>query len=103
VQGDAKSLVQVWAGSRLLTVVAQNDDSVKTFAFTHELHLREIMPDKNEVTAVMTLKNGKTNRKEMGYGTTYLSQSTRRIIITPQVRKVDLFDYTGALTRSLSF
>ncbi|HEU5147151.1 MAG TPA: VCBS repeat-containing protein, partial [Chryseosolibacter sp.] len=35
VQGDAKSLVQVSTGSDLLTLVAQNDDAVKTFQPTH--------------------------------------------------------------------
>ena len=103
VQGDAKSLIQISAGSRLLTVVAQNDDSVETFEPTHGLRVREVIPARNEVTAVITLKNGKVNRREPGYGTTYLSQSTRRIIITPQVKKVELLDHTGVLTRSLSF
>lgn len=103
VQGDAKSLIQVSTGSRLLTVVAQNNDSVKTFEPTHGLRLRNIIPAKDEVTAVITLKNGKANRKEIGYGTTYLSQSTRQIVITPQVKNVELFDHTGASTRSIPF
>ena len=103
VQGDAKSLIQISTGSRLLTVVGQNDDSVKTFQPTHGLRLKDVVPARNEVTAVITLKNGKLNRREIGYGSTYLSQSTRRITITPQVTKVELFDHTGALIRSLSF
>jgi hypothetical protein len=103
VQGDAKSLIQISTRLHLLTVVAQNNDSVKTFEPTHGQRLREIVPNTNEVTAVLTLKNGKINRKEVGYGTTYLSQSTRRIVISPQVKKVELFDHTGVLTRSISF
>jgi hypothetical protein len=103
IPGDAKSMVQITAGSSLLTVVAQNNDSVRTFRQAQVRALKTIMPAKNEVAAVMTLRNGKLNRREIGYGTTYLSQSTRRITITPEVKKVQLFDQAGALTRTLSF
>jgi hypothetical protein len=103
VPGDAKSIVHVPAGSLLLTVVAQNNDSVKTFKQTQAPTSKTIIPAKNEVAAVLTLRNGKINRRETGYGTTYLSQSTRRIIISPQVKKVEFFDQAGRLTRTLSF
>ena len=103
VQGDAKSLIQISSGSRLLMAVAQNDDSVKTFEPMHGLRLKEIVPTKNEVTAVMTLKNGKISRKEVGYGTTYLSHSTRRIVITPQVKKVELFANTSFLLQLTTY
>jgi hypothetical protein len=103
VPGDAKSIVHIMGGSSLLTVVAQNNDSVKVFKQTQARASKTIIPAKGEVVALMTLRNGKVNRREIGYGTTYLSQSTRRITITPHVKKVELFDKAGELTRTLSF
>ena len=103
VPGDAKSIVRFTAGSSLLTVVAQNNDSIKVFKQPPARAFKTIIPAKDEVAAVITLRNGKVSRREVGYGTTYLSQSTRRITIKPHVMKVELFDQAGGLTRTLSF
>ena len=41
------------------------------------------------------LKNGKTRKKELQYGTSFYSQSSRNILISKQVNYSEVTDYQG--------
>jgi hypothetical protein len=59
--------------------------------------------NKNEVFAILTLKNGKQRRMETGYGTSYLSQTSRNVPVSEQIKKVTLFDAMGTPTRTIDY
>ena len=99
VNGDAKSIAQIMVKGTRLTLAAQNDDSLKVFKRTHPQTVDCVYLRKNEVTAIMTLQNGKIRRMEVGYGSGYLSQSSRSILITPEIKKMVLLDFEGKPTR----
>jgi len=104
VNGDAKGIAQLNAADgTLLTLVTQNNDSLKVFRSKNVGKLKHVMPHKMEVTAILTYKNGESSRAEIGYGTSYLSQSSRSIIITPQVKEVQLLDVKGKPTRKFNY
>ena len=104
VNGDAKSIAQLNAANGiLLTVVTQNNDSVKVFRNENTRKLKRVVPDKMEVTAIITYKTGEVNRMEIGYGTSYLSQSSRSFMITPHVKKVQLSNARGEVTRTFNY
>ncbi|MEX2234718.1 MAG: VCBS repeat-containing protein, partial [Cyclobacteriaceae bacterium] len=102
VNGDAKAIAQITARGEFLTVVSQNNDSLKVFRKQRDI-LRRLSLNKKEVTAIVTFKNGGSRRMEIGYGSTYLSQTSRSIAITPETKKIELRDGSGQLTRSLEY
>jgi hypothetical protein len=103
VDGDAKSIVRLAAEKRMLTIAAQNDDSLRIFERRNTRIGGVVKPGANEVAATLTYKNGSINRREISYGTTYLSESSRTIFLPPEVIKVQLVDANGKTTRVLSF
>ena len=104
VDGDAKAIAKLKAANGTsLTVVTQNNDSIRIFSRKNAGNLRWVSPGKMEVTAILKYKNGGFHRKETGYGTSYLSQSSRSFTIGPKVKSVELFDAAGKLSRKLDF
>ena len=101
VDGDAKSIVQVVSGGSKLLLVGQNSDSLKAFAANKNadpfLKLRS-----SEVVAVLRMHDGQSQRVEIGYGTGYISQSSRTLFLTPLATHVDIYDSKGKKTRSAS-
>lgn len=100
VDGDAKGIAQIEinGGSRL-TLVAQNDDSLKVFKRKAGGDYPSVRLANDEAVAMITLDNGKIRRVEPGYGSSYLSQSSRSIVVDPHVKKIEFFDRTGKRTR----
>ncbi|HEX8040786.1 MAG TPA: VCBS repeat-containing protein, partial [Chryseosolibacter sp.] len=102
VDGDAKSIAEIRVGNERLTLVGQNDDSLKVFQRkdprSRQLYLQ---PDRDECVAVLAFGDGKRRKVEVGYGSTYLSQSSRSIAVNEGMRKIELFDFAGRPTRSV--
>lgn len=97
VNGDAKSLVQVNVPGARLTLVAQNDDSLKVFT---KPALPLVMAASDERVIVLTFNDDRSRRIEVPYGSGYLSQSSRSVEITPGVKKIRCFDVAGKPTRT---
>ena len=49
----------------------------------------------NETTALLKLKNGKIRREEIGYGSSFLSQSAHNLVISSDVQSVEIIDSRG--------
>jgi len=103
VDGDAKGLVQVKSGKDMLVIATQNNDSVKGFKIKNQRNLKQVMPDKKEMTVLLKYKNGTASRAELNYGSGYLSQSSRTIIISADIKEIELFDGKGNKTRTIHF
>lgn len=103
VDGDAKGLARIETpkGSRI--IVTQNNDSLKSFAIENSLIRSRIKGKPHEVSAVLFLKGSQKRKLELSYGSGYLSQSSRSILINRQVDSVQLFDNKGKLSRQLIF
>lgn len=98
VDGDAKSIVRVDVPGTALTVVSQNDDSLKVFT---RPATQNVMARGGETFVLLTLTEGRTRRVELCYGSGYLSQSSRSVEITPAIVKAEFFDWRGERTRVL--
>ena len=100
VQGDAKSLINVFSGDRELTVAGMNNGSIKT-------HVRPIgaydiyKPKLDEVAAIMQFKDGTERKIEFKYGSGYLSQGSRILIIPAAATSVLIIDQLGKQTEIL--
>jgi hypothetical protein len=91
---DAKGMVQLFLDDgRQITLVGNNNDLVRAYA-TRE-PARYVRPNSDDVYALVGLSNGKTIKHEFYYGSTYLSQSSRALKITPSVTSIKILDRQG--------
>lgn len=94
VDGDAKGLSEVAVSEEASFVItAQNDDSLKAFAPNRPG--RSIPVGRFDRYAILTYDDGSTRKVELHHGTTYLSQSSRRIYASPEVESVVIYGTDG--------
>ena len=94
VSGDGKGLIRVTnPNGKPLIMATQNRAALKTFSGTKSLVTKPLKA--NDAVVFEHLKNGKTRKLEVGYGTSFLSQSSRSILLSPLVKSVEVIDYQG--------
>jgi hypothetical protein len=95
VIGDNKSLSQlINANGSSLFLVGSNADSL------HVYHLNEapqkvVAIDAKDAYAIITARNGMKRRQEFYYGSTYLSQSSRRLTVAANIQSVVIYNNAG--------
>ena len=95
VTGDAKSLVKIMnPQGQLLTITSQNKNTLRFFEY--HFPVRSIALKPNETTVLLKLKNGKTRREEIGFGSSFLSQSAHNLIISSDIESAEIIDIKGA-------
>ena len=93
--GDNKAVAQlISANGTSLFLISSNSDSLKVYRMNPAVEKTiSIMPD--DTYAIITRRNGTTYRHEFYYGSTYLSQSGRHLTISPNIRSVAIYNYSG--------
>ncbi|CAH0996110.1 hypothetical protein EMA8858_02240 [Emticicia aquatica] len=95
VTGDAKSLVKIMnPKGQLLTVTSQNKNILKFFEYHFPVKTVALQP--NETTVLLKFKNGKTRREEIGFGSSFLSQSAHNLTISSDILSAEIIDTKGA-------
>lgn len=95
VTGDAKALVKVTSPKgKLRTLTSQNKNIIKVFDY--HFPVKTIPLQANETTALIKLKNGKTRREEIGFGSSFLSQSAHNLVISSDIQSVEIINTKGA-------
>ncbi len=99
VKGDAKGLAKVHsAKGEELWVATQNQDNLLVFSKTDKntgSQSEWIDLNPNDFYAEMVYKDNRKQRVEFYYGSTYLSQSSRKLEIGPDVINVVVTDFKG--------
>ncbi|MEZ4902437.1 MAG: VCBS repeat-containing protein [Spirosomataceae bacterium] len=95
VPQNAKGLAQLSGkdGSRLL-VATQNRGPLKTFRQSSS-SFKWINLQPNDAYALIQTKKGKTHRQELYYGSSFLSQSVRKLALTGQEISIEIVDFQG--------
>lgn len=94
VTGDAKALVKVMTPQgQLRTLTSQNKNIIKVFDY--HFPVKMIPLQANETTALIKLKNGKTRREEIGFGSSFLSQSAHNLVVSSDVQSIEIIDIKG--------
>ncbi len=94
VTGDAKALVKVMTSQgQLRTLTSQNKNIIKVFDY--HFPVKMIPLQANETTALIKLKNGKTRREEIGFGSSFLSQSAHNLVVSSDVQSIEIIDTKG--------
>jgi len=99
VKGDAKGLARLHtAHNDDVWIATQNQDSVIALSLTHSpsKDLTWITLQPQDFSADITYTDGRTTHMEYYYGNTYLSQSSRKIPVSRQVKKIVITDFRGA-------
>lgn len=97
VDGDAKAFGKLKSvlGNELL-ISTQNLDSLRIFRRSQDTeNQRFFQPSMLDSWAELDYENGKKERVEFYYGSGYLSQSTRSLVIPRTVTKIVVFDFKG--------
>ena len=101
VKGDAKGIARLFDNEgRELILTTQNKDSLITHIYNSDIQITTIDPE-NAQWAEIKLKNGKTRKHEFQYGSSFLSQSSRKLIIQDYYESITLH-YHGNHQRTIS-
>ncbi|WP_161888916.1 VCBS repeat-containing protein [Pontibacter russatus] len=104
VDGDAKAVAQLFGtDGRQLTLVTQNSDSLRVFAPVGKAqdHTEILTLQPLDCKVTITYKNGKQQVKELYYGHTYLSQSSRKLALASNMASVLIQDFSGRTRQAL--
>ncbi len=98
VNGDAKGIAQIQgADGTPLMAVTQNQDSLRLFTSfsTPAKPIQIIRLQPTDAWAEITLASGETQRQEFYFGSTYLSQSSRTLVVGENVASVVIYNFAG--------
>ena len=77
----------------VLLAASQNRGPLKVFKLKRDVHFIQLQP--NDVSASIQYKNGKIQRQECYYGSSFLSQSARFINTDNSMTSVTITDANG--------
>jgi hypothetical protein len=91
IPGNGKALVKLRSkNGKYLLAAGQNRGPLKVFELKRNINAIPLQP--NEVSVEITFKNGKKQRQEFYYGSSFLSQSARFLSINNNVRSISIAD-----------
>ena len=100
--GSGLGLMRNSQGNAYL-LVANNDGPLKVFSTTRSKALDQVYTaDVDSEYAEVVLKNGKQYKVEFYYGSGYLSQRTRSILIHDKIKEIRVTDFKGKSKRVYS-
>ncbi|MFN3940936.1 MAG: hypothetical protein ACK4IY_10130, partial [Chitinophagales bacterium] len=94
-QGNAKALSMITLGSKNTPVIITTNNAGKSEVFTFNGGNKVIKLNPDDVYAEITLSNGKKRRTELYTGAGYLSQNTKSIVVTDEMKGITVFNLKG--------
>jgi hypothetical protein len=91
--GDTKGLVKLMIGGRYCIAATQNRDRLELFTLGRKKTF--IRPRNDESVAIVHLKNGATRKTEIPYGHSFLSQSSRFLVMDDSILSVTFINNRG--------
>jgi len=94
IPGNGKALVELKSKSgSLLVAASQNKGPLKVFQLKNNKKFIELKP--LDETAIVYYKNGKKQKREINYGSSFLSQSGRFLMFDENVISIEIIDNRG--------
>jgi enediyne biosynthesis protein E4 len=95
IPGDARALVKLKRGNNgYLLAASQNLGKLKVFQLKTNNHITPVLP--GEVSATYHLKNGKQRTEELYNGNSFLSQSSKFLILNEAIDSIQVRSSKGA-------
>jgi hypothetical protein len=99
IPGNGKGLAELYnSKGKVLVAASQNRDKVKVFELSGNLKALPVNTD--DMYAVITYRNGTTSKQEFYFGSSFLSQSSRFILLNGQIKSVSVKNRSG-LSRTI--
>jgi len=96
VDSDAKGISKLQtATDETLYLVSSNADELKVFSNKKKKSKKTISFSSDDVYVLLKNKDGSTTKQELYYGTTYLSQSSRTVMVTENVEQIEVINSKG--------
>jgi hypothetical protein len=96
IPGNGKGMVKLRsAGDRYLVAAGQNRGPLKVFQLKRKVGSLSLLP--GDVSAVLTYKNGLSQKLEFYYGSSFLSQSARFITTDENMKSVSVTNADGMI------
>jgi hypothetical protein len=83
-----------------LYLISSNNGNLKSYKAKQKF--TQVPIAGNDAYAVIEYKNGKSSKSEFQFGNSYLSQSSRKLFLSPEVKAVTIYTVTGD-KRSVQF
>lgn len=94
IPGNGKALVKFLDNKgNLLLAASQNRDALKIFKLKQKINHIPVLPD--DTNATITYKNGTIQKQEFYYGSSFLSQSARLLIVNPNMKTITITNTSG--------
>ena len=94
IPGNGKALVQMRSkNGNLLLAASQNKDSLKVFKLNAPVKTMPIKP--TDAYALIKYRNGKAEKQEFYYGSSFLSQSARFMKMDDDMTSIIIYDDNG--------
>ena len=98
IPGNGKALVTLKSSrGQYLMAASQNRGALKVFELKRNERLVSLTPW--DESAIITYKNGKRQKREIGYGSSFLSQSARFVTIDSSIVSVEIKNNKGEVRR----
>jgi hypothetical protein len=100
IPDNGKALVKLRSSDgKYLIVASQNKGPLKVFELNKSCRFLPLNAD--DVSALITYKDGRHQRRETGYGNSFLSQSGRFITVDSMMSSIEITNSRG-ITRKVS-
>jgi hypothetical protein len=94
IPGNGKAMVKLKSSDgKYLIAASQNKGPLKVFELNKKCSFIALNPD--DVSATITYKNGQRQKREIGYGNSFLSQSGRFIMVDNTITSVEIANGKG--------
>ena len=88
---NGKALISTLIKDQPVLVATQNAGKLKAFRFK-KVHGKIIRLNNDDQYTIVSLKNGEKRKEEYFYGSSYLSQSDRFVILNSSIKSVQIFN-----------
>ncbi|GAC1382896.1 MAG: VCBS repeat-containing protein [Ginsengibacter sp.] len=89
VPGNGKGLIQLNVNGKSTLAAAQNSSQLKLFQNKNR-EQKVVNLQSQDISAFVYLRNGKVRKEEFFYGSSFMSQSGRFIVITPSIQSIEI-------------
>jgi hypothetical protein len=91
---NGKALVKLRSSDgKYLIAASQNKGTLKVFELNRSCRFLPLNPD--DVSAIIVYKDGRHQRRETGYGNSFLSQSGRFIMVDTAISSIEITNSRG--------
>jgi hypothetical protein len=102
IPGNGKALVKLLgANGNYLVAASQNRDNLRMFELAKAPQVVRV--NAGDRMAIISYKNGNKRKEEFYYGSSFLSQSARFILATPDITSIEITNNSGSARKITTF